>query len=523
VNRIAIRLSLAVAAALGSMGCATHDSLTAFGQETSALDSADPRPNVVVILTDDLDVGLLQTMLDLDLAPNIEQYLVREGTTFKNSFVANSLCCPSRATMLTGQYSHNNGVFGAGPLEEHGGVDALDDISTLATWLHASGYRTGHVGKYLNGYGARLDQTTPAFQQTYVPPGWDHWQALVGAGTYRMFKFIINDTRDGVQQMASYSGETAENYQTTVLTRRAVSFIEEAQELGTPFYLQVMTLAPHAEINAEHDERWDFIIRPDPQDEIDKADKLAMIRSVTPPFLDDPSWDFITPESPSYVRRRAMTDLETGNLTRFYRERLAAMLAVDDMVGDVVQTLTDRGILDNTVIVFTSDNGWVWGQHRLVGKQLAYDEAIRVPLYIRMPTRVRRTVLRMVVNADLAPTIAELTGSAADLWIDGRSLVPFLTDDAPVVPWRRRLLVEHWAQTSHIPTYAALRTRRYLYVDYFDSSPAAGELYDLDADPFELTNLYAAPEYQNVGRTLAGQLAAMRGCALGSCQQIEEE
>ncbi len=521
MTRTAIRLSLA-ALALGWMGCAAEDSLT-LGQEAAALDSADPRPNVVVILTDDLDVGLLQTMFDLDLAPNIEQYMVREGTSFKNSFVANSLCCPSRATMLTGQYSHNNGVFGAGPLEEHGGVDALDDVSTLATWLHASGYRTGHVGKYLNGYGTRLDDTTPSFQQDYVPPGWDHWQALIGTSTYRMFNYNINESRDGVQRFVRYKDEIPENYQTTVLTHRAVSFIEDAQQRGGPFYLQVMTLAPHAEVNSEHDERWDFSIRHDPQDDIDKPDQLAMIRSVTPPFLDDPSWDFITQESPSYVRKFALTEQDIGNLTRFYRERLAAMLAVDDMVGDVVQTLSDRGILDNTVIVFTSDNGWAWGQHRLVGKQLAYDEAIRVPLYIRMPTRVRRTVSRMVVNADLAPTIAELTGTPPDLWIDGRSLVPFLTDDAPVVPWRRRLLVEHWAQTSHIPSYAALRTRRFLYVDYFDSAPAAGELYDLEVDPFELTNLHAVPEYQNVVRTLAGQLAAMRGCALGSCQQIEEE
>lgn len=501
-------------------GCAADDSTNLTAHGLSVGEGSGP-PNVVVIMADDLDAHLIQTMLDLDLAPNLKQYLVREGTSFANSFVANALCCPSRATMLTGQYSHNNGVFGAGPLEVHGGVDALSDTSTLATWLQAAGYRTGHVGKYLNGYGARLDETTPAFQRDYVPPGWDHWQALVGISTYRMFNYNINDTHDGVQQLVFHNDDTAENYQTTVLTRRAVSFIEDSHRLGSPFYLQVMTLAPHAEVAGDNDERWDFFIRPDPQDEIDKPEKLALIRRLEPPFMDDPSWDFVTPELPGFVRKRALTETEINNLTRFYRERLAAMLAVDDMVGDVVQTLSERGILDNTVIIFTSDNGWVWGQHRLVGKQLPYEESIRVPLYIRVPSPARKTVRRMVVNADLAPTIAELAGARPDLWVDGRSLVQFLSPGVPSMPWRRHLLVEHWGE--NIPTYAALRTKRYLYVDYFQSSPPMKELYDLDLDPFQLSNVHAVPDYEGVVRTLEQKLADMRGCALGTCQQLEEE
>src|SRR5678815_1116200 len=200
-----------VAVVLGWAGCAADDAVDLAARGVAV---AGGPPNVVVIMTDDLDSDLMQTMLELHLAPNIEQYLVQEGTSFANSFVSNSLCCPSRATMLTGQYSHNNGVYGVGPLLEHGGVDALDDVSTLATWLQAAGYRTGHVGKYLNGYGSRLDDTTPGFQTNYVPPGWDHWQALVGIGTYRMFNYKINDTRNGVQRFVYYSDARIENYQT---------------------------------------------------------------------------------------------------------------------------------------------------------------------------------------------------------------------------------------------------------------------------------------------------------------------
>lgn len=502
-------------------GCAAEESIEL---AAAAISVGEPgaQPNVVVIMADDLDTGLIQAMVDLGLAPNIEQHLVQGGTTFANSFVSNSLCCPSRATMLTGQYSHNNGVQGAGPLEEHGGVDALSDTSTLATWLQAAGYRTGHVGKYLNGYGTRMDDTTPSFQGGYVPPGWDHWQALVGIGTYRMFGYNINDTRDGVQEMVWYNGDSVENYQTTVLTRRAVSFIEDAHDRGAPFYLQVMTLAPHAEVDSEENNRFDFSIRHDPQDEIDKADKLAFISGLEPAFMYDPSWNFVAPESPRHFPEESLSETDVANLARFYRERMAAMLAVDDMVGDVVRTLTERGVLDNTVIIFTSDNGWMWGQHRLVGKKVAYEESIRVPLYVRVPWEGRTAVKRMVVNADLAPTIAELAGAQPDLWVDGRSLVPFLHADAPAPPWRRHLLIEHWGEGTHIPTYAALRSARYVYIDYYELAAWRRELYDLELDPFQTSNLYGSLDYAQVTRIMKRKLAAMRACALGTCQDLEE-
>src|SRR5678816_264888 len=135
--------------------------------------------------------------------------------------------------------------------------------------------------------------------------------------------------------------------------------------------------------------------------------------------------------------------------------------------------------------MFTSDNGWLWGQHHLVGKQVVYEESIRVPLYIRMPGgAVTPTVSQMVVNGDLAPTIAELAGASPDLGVDGRSLIPLLSVDPPAT-WRHQLLVEHWIEGGKVPSYAALRTGRYIYADYFESSPPMRELYDLDVDPFQ--------------------------------------
>jgi arylsulfatase A-like enzyme len=484
---------------------------------------AAAQPDIVVIMADDLDLRAMQTMLDLDLAPNIERYLVAEGTTFSRSFVSNSLCCPSRATMLTGQYSHNNGVLGSGALEAQGGVDALDDSSTLATWLQEVGYRTGHVGKYLNGYGSRLDDTTPSFQPEYVPPGWNHWQALIGSGTYRMFRYQINDTADGVQQIVQYRS-AVDDYQTSVLTRRAVGFIEDAAQRGGPFFLEVMPVAPHAEANPDPQSRWDYFIRPDPQDEIDKPDQMSLIRSLLPPSMSEPSWDFVTPEAPSFVRsRRALSETDIDDITSYYRDRLASMLAVDDMVGEIVRSLADRGLLENTVIIFTSDNGWLEGQHRLVGKRFAYDESTRVPLYIRVPGRVRVSVSKLIANADLAPTIAELAGASAGVAIDGRSLMQFLSADVPPSRWRLRILLEHWGEPPDIPTYAGLRTGRYLYTDYFESSSAMHELYDLDSDPFQIDNVYADPSYASVVEKLAQELAAARACGSGSCQTSEAE
>lgn len=498
--------------------CGTGEDL-----ETVSLSAVVTQPNIVVIMTDDLDVETMQTMLDLDLAPNIETYLHRQGTRFENSFVSNALCCPSRATMLTGQYSHNNGVHGVVPTSEDGGVRAFDDTSTLVTWLQASGYRTGHIGKYLNGYGTQIDDTTPSFQPEYVPPGWNHWQATIGSGTYRMFEYDINDTVDGVQNLVTY-GTGVEDYQTTVLARRATSFIDGAVDRGGPFFLEVMPVAPHAEATPGPHTRWDYSIRPDPQDALDKPDQLAMIEALMPPSMDDPSWDFVSPSQPGFVRRRAaLSETDVQNIVSFYRDRLAAMLAVDDLVGDVVATLSARGVLDETVIIFTSDNGWLHGQHRGVGKRVAYDESIRVPLYIRYPLRARAAVGRLVVNADLAPTIVELAGADPGLAIDGRSLVPLLDESVPPPSWRMGVLLESWQEgNSNIPTYAGIRTYRYLYVDYYQYTTVVRELYDLANDPYQTNNVHSDPAYRSTKWALHRKLEALRACAGSSCLAAEE-
>jgi N-acetylglucosamine-6-sulfatase len=488
------------------------------------LNEAETRPNVVVVMVDDLDVDTMGQMLELDLVPNIERYMVRGGVTFDQSFISNAICCPSRATFMTGQYSHNNGVLTVKAADEDGGVDALDDSSTLATWLQDAGYYTGHIGKYLNGYGTDRFSEVPQFQPRYVPPGWDHWQATIGHTTYNTFNYRINDTVDGVTRIKRY-GETAADYQTTVLTRRATRFIREAEarDDAQPFFLMVTPLAPHAEGKRDKADRWSWYLNPDPMDAIEKPEQMALIQTLVPASFDKPSFDYTDDAGPTWLRtigRYPLSEADKANMISFHRDRVASMLAVDDMVGSIIGTLRRNDELDSTIVFFTSDNGFLFGEHRMHGKQVAFDESIRVPLYVRIPGVAGTIIDKKVVNADLAPTITELTGALPGLPMDGRSLLPLVADTS--TPWRERVLLEHWGEFPRIPTYAGFRTDRYLYIEYLNGS-GERELYDLVQDPFQTDNVWGVEGHQLTGEALAGHLPAMRECADGSCQLLEAE
>lgn len=493
-------------------------------QAERSLTEGAPRPNVVVVMVDDLDVDTMDDLLRHDLTPNIEHYLVNEGLVFDRSFVATALCCPSRATFLTGQYAHNTGVYTGKVKEENGGVDALDDTSTLATWMQDAGYRTGHIGKYLNGYGLNETSPIPQLHPTYVPPGWDHWQATIGSGTYNTFNYRINNTVDGVTHIARH-GEGPEDYQTTVLSRRATRFLRDAEERddAQPFFLVVAPLAPHSEGRRDKTRRWSHYLNPDPMDLVEKPEQMALIQTLSPRSFDKPSFDYSDPLGPTWVRqegRDPLSETDKADLIAFYRDRLAAMLAVDDLVGKLISNLKQSGELDNTVIIFTSDNGYLFGEHRLHGKRVAYEESIRVPLFIRIPGTAPAVIDHKVLNADLAPTITALTGVVAGHAMDGRSLLPIIADAGAA--WRRRVLIEYLGEQTDIPAYAGLRTDDYLFVRYFDDS-GQRELYDLRQDPFQTDNVWDIADHAAAGHELEALLEPMRQCRDGSCQTLEQE
>ena len=458
--------------------------------------AASERPNVVVVMTDDQHLASLSAMA------NVDDELVARGTTFANSFTNWPLCCPSRATFYSGQYAHNHGVLGNSAPE--GGFESFDDSNALPLWMRAAGYRTIQIGKYLNGYGQGTND--PA----YVPPGWDEWLVGTAGTTQSVYDYTLN--QNGA--LVGYGAAEAD-FKQDVFTELAVDAI--ARNAGArPFMLNVMYTAPHsggpnpspqppddcqnsAKPAPRHASAFDALALPEPPsfNEADVSDKPAEI--ATMPVLDD--------SDVSTIRRR-------------YRCRMESLLSVDEGVGRIVGALRAAGELDETLLVYTSDNGFFAGEHRVRnGKNRVYEEAIRVPLVIRGPgVPAGRTTDELAINADLAPTILDAAGASAGLAMDGRSLLA-----AAAHPSRNRgraLLVEQYRgdddeDGSANLRYEAVRTARYVYADYADDTD---ELYDLRADPYQLQNQIANPAFDATEGALAERLASLRTCAGAGCR-----
>ena len=415
------------------------------------------RPDIVLVLTDDQRADTLEAM------PTVGSKLVDRGVRFPNGFVVNPLCCPSRASILTGNYSHTTGVYRNDP--PFGGFEAFDDRSTVATWLHEAGYRTGLVGKYLNGY-----------RGTYVPPGWDHW--FVTFGGTRYYDYTIS--ADGRRRKAS--SDPAE-YSTDVLATDAVAFIRST-ELDRPLFLYFAPHAPHDPATPGPGDAASFlelpVWRPESFDEADVSDK------------------------PGYVQQRERLDeAARAEVDRFRGDQHRSLLAVDRAVGQLVEALDETGRLSRAVVVFASDNGMLWGEHRWDTKIVPYEESIRVPYVVRSDAwgEAARIDERLVLNIDLAPTFAELAGASSPR-CDGESLLPIL--DSTSASWRTDFLVEHLGLNSpQVPTYCAVRSDTYVYVRY---GTGETELYDLGADPLELDNRARGTGYDAIRTTMHQRL-----------------
>jgi arylsulfatase A-like enzyme len=449
---------------------------------------ADARPNVVVVETDD------QTAASMWAMPTVRRLLADRGVTFDNSFVSYPLCCPSRATFLTGQYAHNHGVFDNRP--PRGGYVKLRGESTLPVWLRESGYRTIHVGKYLNGYGRR--------DPTEIPPGWTDWHGLIGPTTYHYYGFKINDNGHPRRFARRPS-----NYQTDVLTRKAVSLIGRASGDRKPFFMWAAFLAPH--FSYDNPRSPDGIPSPVPAPR-DRGSFAAEPLPIGPSFDEADVSD-----KPSTVRQYPLlTESQRAGIEENYRRELEALQAVDRGVGRIVRALREGGELDNTVLAFTSDNGYFHGEHRIpFGKTLPYEPSVRVPLVIRgpgLPQGAHRK--RPVSNQDLAPTILDAAGARAGIVQDGLSLMPLARHPGRLVP--RDLLFEGYYPFGGPVRFAGIRTEDWFYAEYTNGER---ELYDLTADPDEMTSLSGDPAYETVETDLANRLAVLRNCRGVTCLQ----
>ncbi|MEA2425198.1 MAG: N-acetylglucosamine-6-sulfatase, partial [Thermoleophilaceae bacterium] len=458
--------------------CALLAALVAAGPASAQ----QAKPNVIVIETDDQDAASMKVMAKTN------RLIGKAGTTFTNNVVSFPLCCPSRASFLTGEYAHNNGITSNNP--PTGGYQVFENINALPVWLQGAGYYTVEVGRYLNHYGAQ--------NPTEIPAGWSEWHATVDPSTYKYYNYTINH-----QGTLVYYADQPADYQTDVLNGIATEAIRRRAPNPKPFFMWLTTMAPHDAGPREPDDPKGFPTTvPAPRYKGVYANER---------LPKDPSFsEADVSDKPREVRRRRrLLSTDISAIRYAYRQRLETLRAVDDLVGDVVKALEDTGELQDTLLIFTSDNGYLQGEHRIrAGKVFLYEPSLRVPLLMRGPGVPRGLdVGRWSSNVDLAPTILEATGALAGRVQDGRSLFPLMHD--PTLSWGRTLLLD-------TGSYQGLRTDRYVYAEH---TTGEKELYDLAHDPYELRNLWKVPSAAPIWNALAGQLQQLRHCLGPNCQR----
>jgi arylsulfatase A-like enzyme len=528
-------------------------------------------PNFVVIQTDDQTLdGLYASYKAFEGAgetramPNTIDLIAKRGVSFNRYYVSYPLCCPSRVSLLTGRYAHNNGV--KGNVQPNGGFTGFKAQAAyshnLAVWLQQDGYKTIHVGKFLNGYA-----DPPYDDGTTVPPGWSSWHTVLSADTHHYFYgYELNDngtingpygdsgswdTREYGERDDPGCPFAAVNglpcyYETDSLTSIATKEIVETPA-ESPFYLQLDYTAPHGDFRRP--------AGPEPAPRHYDWFKGARLPHDRSEGFDEGN----VTDKPRFIREAEHLTLNDKHTYRVYwQKQLESLRAIDDGVRQIIESLGATGRLRNTYVLFTSDNGFFFGEHRLIGgKFLAYEPATHLPLLIRGPgIKPGSTTGEFAMNVDIAPTILELAGAEADKSIDGRSLVPFMRD--PSLRSRRPLLFESFVETSDVDQqgaiavpgdqtrygqnggneasaasaggnkasasilappkdYEGIRLGPYKYIAW---PTGEKELYDINRDPSELNNLARDPNFFPVRNALHNELInRLEDCVGRVCQE----
>jgi len=469
----------------------------------AAAEARPEPPNVVVIMTDDQDFRSMSAM------PKTRRLIGNAGTRFDRTVVNYPLCCPSRATFLTGQYAHNHGVLWNN--WPYGGYRMLDGSETLPVWLNRAGYRTIHIGKYLNEYGEQ--------DPTEVPKGWDDWHGGVDPSTYDYYGMTINNNG----KPKTYP-RTRRNYSTNVYTRLADHAIRDASKSGDPFFMNLAPNAPHTVATASGATREGTPALPPPR----YADVYAdQDMPIYPNFNEADISD--KPTTLAAYFPTPMTEQQQLELQEHWRGRMGSLLGVDDMVKNVIGKLRRTGEYKNTVIIFTSDNGWILGEHRLRDpitetgmaagvKYVPYEGSSRVPLMIEGPGfPAGKRIEGVASNVDLARTIVDIAGARSDVRghkLDGLSLLA--AAHRPKMLADRGALLETAANPRGVPPYIAVRTKRYRYDLQADGQEG---LYDLKRDPWELESVHDDPRYDRIHAILREAAEDLAECAGDSCRK----
>ena len=441
------------------------------------------RPNILFVMTDDQPKETLLAM------PNVRKRVVEQGVNLTNAYVSESLCCPSRATTLRGQYPHNTQVMRNGPPQ--GGhqtfvARGLED-DTVGHWLRDEGYTTGFVGKYMNGYDA-----------SYKPPGWSYWYAKADGGTPGERVNANGPTRN-----LAGDGKTW----TDRLAPKATGFLDRSTDGAGdgPFALFFWPTQPHLEAG-DYANRYAGLYRDEPLaskpsfDEADVSDKPRWIRELP-----------------------RIGEAKTGQLRQWRRNQLRSLRQVDDAVGGMLELLARRGELDNTYVVYTTDNGTGMGDHRWFNrhgmKQTPYEEAANVYSFVRGPGIEGGTSEgRLTLNNDFAPTFVDMAGGTAPEFVDGRSMLPMLRGEP--TPWRTAIMNERPINAGHgITPYHAIITERHTYAEYTNGDR---ELYDRETDPYQLRSQHQNPDTQDLREELSRRLADLKTCEAEQCRAAED-
>ena len=438
------------------------------------INGAQPR-NVVFILVDDMRHDVMGFAgHPFVKTPHIDR-LAGEGVHFRNAFVTTSLCSPSRASILTGQYMHKHGV-----------VDNNNPIPPGTVFfpqhLQKAGYATAFVGKWHMGHEDDAPQ-----------PGFDRWVSFRGQGQYYA---------PGPQYRLNVDGEPVplRGYITDELTDYALDWLGQQTE-QQPFFLYLSHKAVHSEFHPakRHENLY-----------ADVEIKEPVTQANTPEnYRGKPMW--VKNQRNSHHGVDFPYHSTSLDIKEYYRKYCQTLAAVDDSVGRIMEFLEERGLADDTVVMFMGDNGFLFGEHGLIDKRCSYEESIRVPLIARCPAVMKpgTTIESVVANIDIAPTILELAGLQTPENMDGRSFVGLASGELPASDWRKDLLYEYYWEWSYpqTPTQFALRGDRYKFIQYhgiWDTD----ELYDIQTDPQERNNLIRDPKYADIVQQMRGALDA---------------
>ena len=441
------------------------------GQDEEGQDQGDEptRPNILVIVTDDQPAG--ETM---KVMPATRRIFHRGGTRWPNAFATTPSCCPSRASIMSGQYAHNHTV----KTNSERAVSRFDHDATIQRHLQDGGYFTAIVGKFLNKWDLSED-----------PPHFDRWAIHPGAKSNRNYYY---DSLWNVQG----STQTVTEYSTSFVRSQTLEVLSEAKDQEEPWFLYVAPQAPHADYDEPPLVEPKYRSAPLPPwrknpavRETDLSDKPRFIREVREPQT-----------APGQLRRR----------------QLRSLMSVDDLVEDVFDQLETSGEIDNTLAIFISDNGYLWGDHGLVTKLYPYTSSVRVPLALSWPGHVAqgKTDKRLAANLDVAATVLDAAGLSESMQTDGHSLLDPGWD-------RKKLLLENWGWSYlDLPPWASIRTKDAQYIEYHKAlKPVAREYYRIDKDPGQVKNVVdgTSEDVRAAVRRLSRSLDRLRSCRGEAC------